>query len=229
MEIKIDLKNCTINHGKDTYSMMKAILQQEEFRKQYDKKKEHFWVIALNDANQIVHVELVALGGGNIVYVQPVDVVKISLLKDAKSIIFVHNHPSGRPEPSELDKDLTSRLIHACKIIGVRVQDHVIITENSYYSFASSGLLLMLKDNMKYMASYELEKIFHEELEEKVQMLELESDKKIQAGLKKWWDQGKEEEKVATAKRMLSLSLDRSLIVESTRLSVEEVDKLAKN
>lgn len=76
-----------------------------------DKGKEHFWVLALNNANKILSLELVSLGSVSSTIVKPMEVLSIPLQKKAVGVILVHNHPSGSLEPSEADKDLTDLLI----------------------------------------------------------------------------------------------------------------------
>jgi DNA repair protein RadC len=89
-----------------------------------------------------------------------------------------------RLEPSDEDKELTDCLIQACRLINTPVLDHVIITENSYYSFKSSGLLDRLEASNKYVLPFELEKQFHDELEEEIRRIEQASKKKIKESLK---------------------------------------------
>lgn len=73
--------------------------------------------------------------------VHPREVYKSALLASAASVIFVHSHPSGDPEPSESDKRITEELKKAGDLMGVQVLDHVIIGNDRYYSFADNGEL----------------------------------------------------------------------------------------
>ncbi len=57
------------------------------------------------------------------------------------SLIFVHNHPSGNPEPSQSDKDITKNLVNAGNVMQIKILDHIIIGDNKYYSFADEGLI----------------------------------------------------------------------------------------
>jgi DNA repair protein RadC len=107
------------------------------------------------------------------------EVLSIPLQKRAVGIFLVNNHPSSNLQPSQEDKDVRDRLLQACNIMNIKLLDHVIITENSYYSFQSSGLLERLEASNKYVMPYELERQFHEELQEEVKRLEKESKKKI--------------------------------------------------
>jgi DNA repair protein RadC len=67
--------------------------------------------------------------------------MKAAIKHDAVSLIFVHNHPSGDPEPSKYDKEVTRDLVFAGNIMQMRVLDHIIIGSNRYYSFAGEGLI----------------------------------------------------------------------------------------
>ena len=59
----------------------------------------------------------------------------------AAAVAFVHNHPSGNPDPSRDDREITARLVEAAKLLGIRVLDHVILGRNGYFSFVEEGLM----------------------------------------------------------------------------------------
>ena len=236
MEIKVKVENLTINSSQDIFYVMQQILKREKKNKRYDATKEHFWVIALNGTHRILNIELVSIGLSDVVYIKPLDILRIPLQKNAKGVVLVHNHPSGHLEPSEADKDTTNRLIQACKIMCIKVRDHLIITENSYYSFESSGLLDFLSNSNKYMLSHDLEKELHEEYEAKLKLLEQEHKKKIKEGLEKWLnkgiaqgrEKGREEGRLITAKQLLALGIDHHIILQATGLSAEELYLFSK-
>ena len=106
-----------------------------------DLRKEVFKVIYLNSQNQIIETEDLFEGTVNSSSVSPREVIEGAIKHNAVSLIFVHNHPSGSPEPSQSDKDLTRDLIYACSIMRIKVLDHVIIGNNKYFSFAGAGLI----------------------------------------------------------------------------------------
>jgi len=106
-----------------------------------DLKKEVFKVIYLNSRNQIVETADVFEGTVNSSLVSTREVIEGALKHNATSLIFVHNHPSGNPEPSNNDKELTRELVYAGKIMQVKVLDHIIVGDNNYFSFADEGLV----------------------------------------------------------------------------------------
>ncbi|MFC2072997.1 DNA repair protein RadC [Chloroflexota bacterium] len=106
-----------------------------------DLKKEVFRVICLNSQNQIIEIADLFEGTINSSAVSPREVVESAVKNNAASLIFVHNHPSGNPEPSKSDKELTKDLVYAGSIMRIRVLDHVIIGNDRYFSFAGEGLI----------------------------------------------------------------------------------------
>ncbi|MBI4266991.1 MAG: DNA repair protein RadC [Chloroflexi bacterium] len=106
-----------------------------------DLKKEVFKVIYLNSQNQIIETADLFEGTVNGSSVSVREVVEGALKYNAVSLIFVHNHPSGNPEPSPNDKELTRELVYASKIMRLKALDHIIIGDNRYFSFAGEGLI----------------------------------------------------------------------------------------
>ena len=106
-----------------------------------DKNRESFLLVLLNGQNRIISVEKLFTGTITTSAVYPREVIKFILQKDAAAVIFVHNHPSGNPQPSRDDQSITNKLISACKSIDVVVHDHIIIAGNQITSFADKGLM----------------------------------------------------------------------------------------
>lgn len=104
-------------------------------------KKEVFKVIYLNSQNQIIEIEDLFEGTVNGSLISPREVIEGAIKHNAASLIFAHNHPSGNPEPSKSDKELTRNLVYAGKIMQIKVLDHIVIGENKYYSFTGNGLI----------------------------------------------------------------------------------------
>ena len=74
-------------------------------------------------------------------YIYPREVIEGAIKNHAVSLVLVHNHPSGNPEPSESDKDLTRNLVYAAAAMQIKILDHVIIGDNKYFSFAGEGMI----------------------------------------------------------------------------------------
>lgn len=108
-----------------------------------DKEKEFFNMILLDIRNKPIDNVEISMGSVNATVVDPREIVKSVSLKSASSVILVHNHPSGETTPSQDDIELTNRIVQACKVIGVKVLDHIIIGKNKedFYSFAKEGLI----------------------------------------------------------------------------------------
>jgi DNA repair protein RadC len=106
-----------------------------------DEEKEIFSVIMLNAKGQVLAVEKIAQGSQLSAVVVPREVFQAALMHRAIAIVLSHNHPSGDPQPSGEDKELTQRLVDAGRIMGILVVDHIIIGAGIYYSFSEEGLI----------------------------------------------------------------------------------------
>ena len=106
-----------------------------------DLKKELLKVIFLNTQNQIIDTADLFEGTISSSSISPRKVMESAIKHNAASLIFAHNHPSGNPEPSPSDKEVTKDLVYAGSIMQIRVLDHIIIGNNRYYSFAGEGLI----------------------------------------------------------------------------------------
>lgn len=107
-----------------------------------DKKKEHFLILCLDTRNNLIKISSISTGTLDTNLVHPREVFKEAIQSLSSSIILVHNHPSGSPEPSEADIDITKRIVETGKVVGIDVLDHIIVTENKSFSFKEKGLLL---------------------------------------------------------------------------------------
>jgi DNA repair protein RadC len=111
------------------------------FRRLAECDRERFYACLLDTKNHVIGVDLVSQGSLESASVHPREVCKSALLASASSVLFVHNHPSGDPEPSISDKALTKSLADAGKLLNINVLDHVIIGMGRYYSFANKSEL----------------------------------------------------------------------------------------
>jgi len=105
------------------------------------EKKENFVILSLDSRNNLVKISNVSTGSLNVNIVHPREVFKEAIDAHAASVIIAHNHPSGDPEPSEDDLQITKRLVEAGKIMGIEVADHIIITKNGSLSLKEKKLI----------------------------------------------------------------------------------------
>jgi DNA repair protein RadC len=106
-----------------------------------DRGREVFLVVLLNGRNQVLDIVELFEGTLTTSTVYPREVIKLILEKDAAAVIFVHNHPSGNPNPSKDDQNLTRKLKAACATIDVQLHDHLIIAGNEYTSMTDKGMV----------------------------------------------------------------------------------------
>jgi len=109
-----------------------------------DKTRECFKVVFLDAKNRILDVQTLFAGTLTASAVYPREVVKAALEKNAAALIFAHNHPSGEPDTSPEDVEITRQLVYACRVMGITVHEHIIIGANRYYSFADEGYMARL-------------------------------------------------------------------------------------
>ena len=133
ISVKEDIKE-QIANPETVAKVMQTILASES---RIDQDKEHSWVLGLTTKNRIKYIELVTLGTLNQNLVHPREVFRLAIMEAVRSIIFVHNHPSGDVEPSTEDVNTTRKLKEAGEIIGIDLLDHIIIGDG-YYSFKQS-------------------------------------------------------------------------------------------
>jgi len=106
-----------------------------------ENKKENFVVLYLDARNKLIYKETVSIGSLNANLVHPREVFEPAIRHLAASIILVHNHPSGDPEPSEDDLVITKRLVESGKILGIEVVDHIIVVKDGFFSFKERELI----------------------------------------------------------------------------------------
>ena len=123
----------SVNSCEDVFNLMK--------NKFIDTKKEHFYAILLDTKNVIISKELISTGDLNSSIVNPRECFISAVKKSAKSVICVHNHKSGNPNPSCNDKEITQRLVKAGEILDIKVLDHIIIGNNKYFSFRQENII----------------------------------------------------------------------------------------
>jgi DNA repair protein RadC len=140
----IELGRRVTQPAADTRGGLRRILTSrdifEKFRVQFKAAlQEEFYVLILNAKHLVQREVRVSLGTLNASLVHPREAFSAAIREGAFAVIFLHNHPSGDPTPSEQDILLTARLIDAGKLLGIQVIDHVIIGSHEWYSFADHG------------------------------------------------------------------------------------------
>jgi DNA repair protein RadC len=125
-------KPAMISRPEDVYDFMSSLK---------DSGRERFYSLHLDSRNNVLNCEEVACGSISSIAVYPREVFKSAILSSSKSLILVHNHPSGDPSPSSYDVDMTKKLYECGELMGIDILDSVIIGDHSYYSFRESGLL----------------------------------------------------------------------------------------
>lgn len=110
------------------------------------EKREIFKALLLNPRGEIISIETVSVGELTSTLVHPREVFSQAVKRSAAGIVFVHNHPSGNPEPSEEDIKTTERLVACGKLLGIVVIDHIIIGDGQYCSMQSLGLMNVMTD-----------------------------------------------------------------------------------
>ena len=121
-----------IRRSEDVVSLVRGRLR--------GKQKEYFLALLIDSRGQLIRISEISVGSLDASIVHPREVFKEAIAASAASVLFVHNHPSGNPEPSDEDIDLTNRLLAAGNIVGIDVLDHIIICDNKYLSMKSRGL-----------------------------------------------------------------------------------------
>lgn len=128
-----DVQKSTVRTSADIAHYLQAQLR--------DKTHEVFMVAFLNRANKIIHIETISEGGITATVVDIRIILKKALEQSAVNLVLCHNHPSGSLKPSKADEQLTQKIKQAALLLDIGVIDHVIVSEDGYYSFADEGLL----------------------------------------------------------------------------------------
>ena len=138
----IELVKRALEKGEETLPIIRStkdVIAQAVYMR--DKTREHLMTIYLNARNEMIFKKPMFIGTLNANLVHPREIFQEALKQNAASVILVHNHPSGDPEPSQDDLEITKRILEAGKIMGIDVLDHVIITKNKIFSFKEKKLI----------------------------------------------------------------------------------------
>lgn len=129
----VELKKTKITGAKNVYDLLQPYFQ--------DAMVELFYLVLLNRNNLVLEVVCISQGGMASTVVDGKIVFKRAIETNAQALILAHNHPSGNTSPSEADKRLTKKLVEFGNMIDLPVLDHVIYTDNGFYSFADNGMI----------------------------------------------------------------------------------------
>lgn len=127
------LEKIVVKSSKDIAEYLRVTLK--------DYSYEVFAVIFLNRANKINHFEIISKGGITGTVADPRLILKKALEEDATSLVLCHNHPSGNLKPSRADEELTKKIKEAAGYFDIKIVDHIIVSEDGFYSFADDGIL----------------------------------------------------------------------------------------
>ncbi|RZK79729.1 MAG: DNA repair protein RadC [Pedobacter sp.] len=122
-----------ITSSKDAFNILFPIFS--------DLNHEEFWILILNRANLVINKQLISKGGMAGTIADPKMIFKVALESNAAAIILAHNHPSGNLKPSQEDISLTKKMVASGMMLDLPVLDHIIVANNSYYSFGDEGLI----------------------------------------------------------------------------------------
>jgi DNA repair protein RadC len=122
-----------VSSSADVASYLQSLLR--------DHRHEVFAVLFLNRANKINHFQIISEGGITGTVADPRVILKKALEEDAVNLILCHNHPSGSLKPSRADEELTRKIKEAATYFDIKVLDHLIVSDDGYYSFADEGIL----------------------------------------------------------------------------------------
>jgi len=122
-----------VKGSKDAYALVR--------RKLVDLEHEEFWIILTGRSQKVIAMELISKGGFSHTVVDPKVVFGSALQQRATSVVLVHNHPSGSLKPSQDDIVLTKNLVAGGKLLEIKIMDHLIISDQGYYSMADDGVI----------------------------------------------------------------------------------------
>lgn len=106
-----------------------------------DNSREHIVVLYLDAVHRLIGFAVTATGTANLCHVHPREIFQRAVLLGAVAIVIGHNHPSGQPNPSQEDEKLTQAIKEAGVLLGIKLLDHVIVTQAKHFSFTEAGRL----------------------------------------------------------------------------------------
>ncbi len=130
---RTSLPTTTITSSQSAYEFLYKVY--DEIMDDHEELK----VLHLDTSNGIVNIHHLASGTDRACVASIKDIMRNAVLTKIQSLILVHNHPAGQLKPSQADRNLTTKLQKACEVMDIKLFDHIILTRESYYSFADEG------------------------------------------------------------------------------------------
>ena len=220
-----------IHNSYETHRVMQHIITRD---KDINLTKEHFWTIALDIKKTIVNIELLGIGTSYRVLVPLKDVFYIPYQKQAKYLILIHNHPSGRLGASEADIDLTDHVMRIGEIMRIEVVDHLVLGGhrgkiNHYYSFKDQHIMEGLKLSTKYLLKPEAEALLMKQITQLHQVIDLQKENNkliFKEGEKIGQEKGEKEKAFSIAKAMINKGYPKEDILFLTGLSSSDIEHI---
>lgn len=104
--------------------------------------KEHFWILLLTRSNRVIGIREISAGKTDMTCVSIKEIAQCAILSNCCAVCLVHNHPSGNLNVSSSDKEITKKVVDSLRLFDINVLDHVIITQESFYSFTQNDLII---------------------------------------------------------------------------------------
>lgn len=192
-----------IESSEDIARIMRQILLREN---RLSRQREHVWTIGLNEEFKMLYVELIAFGIPAKDKVQPMEIYRLPLQKDAKYLYICHNRKTDDMSAKPDDKALTDRMIQVGNIVGITVFDHIIINSKTedYLSYQDVGLMDELRKSTAWVPKFEMVK----------KIKKMANEEGIKQGI------------IKVAKQMKKNKVDPKLISEYSGLTLGEIEKL---
>lgn len=126
-------ERATVKFSKDIFDLFHPLM--------CDLVQEEFWILLLNQASRVIDKVRISTGGIDGTYADVRSILREALLQRATQIAVIHNHPSGSCQPSAQDRQLTQHILQAARTMNIRMTDHIIVSDDKFYSFADEGLI----------------------------------------------------------------------------------------
>lgn len=192
-----------IQSSEDLARIMRQILLREN---RLSRQREHVWTVGLNEEFKMLYVELIAFGIPAKDKVQPMEIYRLPLQKDAKYLYLCHNRKTADMSAQADDKALTDRMIQVGNIVGITVFDHIVINAKTedFLSYQDVGLMDELRKSTAWVPKFEMVKRI----------------KKMAA------EEAIRKDRIAIAKTLKKNNTDIKVIMQATGLSLGEIEKL---